>query len=337
MNHVPDDARLAMEVIRDALLKGGRFPYSLLRAEFEQVQNFWRKWWEGRDLSVISRPYTIADDDPILTHTIGKETVDSFSDRESFWTFLKTPLSEGHLPVGLDLSRNQYRAAIVDLFVDWLPQSTDPVVYFVGGGYGAGKTTIMHKLAKSGSIECPVKALVGVDACKMMLPEFERVKMISDGRASEITQEESRLIADELFSEALSQRRTFSWDSSMSNREETLRKIHAARRGGHRVEVISVYTPPQTALERAMKRAHETRRFPNPNHFHRSHGHFAKFFPDYVDEADKVLLFFNGNSGEFSESLKPPFLIALKDGVDAPLRVSQDRIVQDFLEQGNEK
>lgn len=133
-----------MEVIRDALLKGEKFPYTLLRSEFEQVQMFWEKWWIGRDLGEITRPYTISDDDPIPTHTIGKETLDSFSDRESFWTFLKTPLSEGHLPAGLDLPRDQYRAAIVDVFVDWLPQSTDPVVYFVGGGYGAGKTTIMH-------------------------------------------------------------------------------------------------------------------------------------------------------------------------------------------------
>lgn len=271
---------LVMEVIRDALLKGEKFPYSLLRSEFEQVQKFWERWWEDRDLSKITRPYTISDDDPILTPTAAKDTVDSFSGQESFWVFLKTALTQGQLPVGLDLPRDQYRSAVVTLFVDRLPHSTAPVVYFVGGGYGAGKTSIMHMLAGTGKLECPVKALVGVDACKMMLPEFERVKMVSDGRASEITQEESRLIADELFSEALKQRRTFSWDSSMSNREDTLQKIHSARQCGHRVEMISVYTPPQTALQRAMKRAKETRRFPNPNHFHRSHVQFAKFFPE---------------------------------------------------------
>lgn len=323
-----------MEVIRDALLKGEKFRYSLLRSEFEQVQKFWKKWWEGRDLSIINRPYTIADDDSILTPTVGKVTVDSLSDHETFWVFLKTALSKGHLPAGRDIPRDQYRSAIVTLFVDRLPKSNSPVVYFVGGGYGAGKTSIMHKLADSGKLECPVKALVGVDACKMMIPEFERVKMISDGRASEITQEESRLIADELFAEALKQRRTFSWDSSMSNRDETLQKIQAARQRGHRIEMISVYTPPQTALERAMSRARETRRFPNPSHFHRSHVQFAKFFPDFVDEFERVLLFFNGNSEDFSGNFESPILIARKEGVDAPLRVSHDRFVRDFLEQG---
>lgn len=120
----------------------------------------------------------------------------------------------------------------------------------------------------------------------------------------------------------------------MSNREETLQKIQAARQSGHRVEMISVYTPPQTALERAMNRAKETRRFPNPTHFRRSHVHFAKFFPDFVDEFERVLLFFNGNSDDFSGSSSSPVLIARKEGVDAPLRVSHDRFVQDFLEQG---
>lgn len=53
-----------------------------------------------------------------------------------------------------------------------------------------------------------------------------------------------------------------------------------------------------------------------------------------MDEVEKVLLFFNGNAEDFSGNLSSPMLIARKDGLDATLKVSQDRLVQDFLEHG---
>jgi hypothetical protein len=44
--------------------------------------------------------------------------------------------------------------------------------------------------------------------------------------------QESRLISDRLFSQLVRDRRAFGWDSSMSNKEKTLKKIARARKAG---------------------------------------------------------------------------------------------------------
>lgn len=322
-----------MKLIFDGLKAGERYPFDLLATHYEEVAEFWDWWWQQADENVLTRPYTIADEDPALEATLGKTTVDTETHSAMFWDFLLRALSLGCLPRGSAVPRVAYRTALVRHLAERAPRLASRTVVFVGGGYGAGKTTTLSMLAACGVLPFSVSALLGVDYCKLHLPEFERAKTVADGRASSITQEESRLISDDLFSLIIAEGRSFAWDSSMSNREESIRKIAAARAAGYRVQLIAVWTPPERAIPRAMRRARETRRFAHPDHLVPSAKKFAQYFPEYCDLCDTVQVYWNGDDARTGPEAQP-LLIAEKPAIEFELASFHDALLETLLEFG---
>lgn len=305
--------------IFERLTKGDLFPFSLLRTEREAVVQYWNWWWEQADRTKLERPKTLVDSDPILTPTGDKTTVDTVTDDFFFSDPFRHALKVGELPRGHQVNRADFRQAIADMLTPRCEPSENPTLVFTGGGYGAGKTNTLHWLAGEGKVPGGItpKALQGVDYCKQLLPEFNHVKMVSDGRASEICQEESRLISDMLFGQLVSDRRTFGWDSSMSNKVNTMKKIDFALKAGYRLVLIAVLTQTEVAVKRAMERAKRTRRFAPPRYLHESHTSFAAHLKAYIERMDEVLVIENSRENQDGG----PHLLAQKKPGEKALKV----------------
>ena len=295
------------------LIAGARFPYVTLVYKRPAVRAFLDHWWENADITQLSRPYTLADSDPNLEPTVGKQWVDTTSYSWTFSKALRNVLSSGKIAEGSRLSRATFREEVVRVLADHCPQASenDPaIVIFTGGGYGAGKTSSLQFLVTEGKLPQSVQlsCLQGVDYCKQLLPEFNRVKAVGDGRASEICQDESRLISNMLFGRLIEERRSFGWDSSMSNRDDSLAKIEAAKAAGYRIGLIAVQTDVEVAIQRAMTRAKLVQRFAHPNFLEGSHRLFRQNFEDYWALADSGFLIENSRD----EALGGPILLRQK-------------------------
>ena len=85
------------------------------------------------------------------------------------------------LPPGM-LSRNVLRAAIVRHFLaPGRPQAT-PEVLFMGGGGGAGKSSILAREVAAGNISTEGAVLANPDEVREFLPEYEALNAL--GRSS---------------------------------------------------------------------------------------------------------------------------------------------------------
>lgn len=307
------------EPILQRLIKGDRFSYSLLRAERDAVEGYWEWWWKQADTSSLERPMTLVDSDPILTPTIEKKTVDTFTDSFMFSDPLRNLLKSNILPSGESVDRGVFHQALADHLTQFGIKGEKPALIFTGGGYGAGKTSGLQHLVKIGKspVDIPMSALQGVDYCKQALPEFSRVQRVADGRASKICQEESRTISDLLFCQLVAEKRTFGWDSSMSNKESIFKKIEFAQKNGYRMALLAVLTVLETAIPRAMHRARETRRFAPPKHLEASHRAFWSNLGDYVETFDEALVL--ENSKEQKEG--GPRLLARKEAGEINVKI----------------
>jgi hypothetical protein len=276
------------------LKDGVKFDFDTLADNFDAVEAFWEWWWENRDLNIIDRPEIIADDDPILEATQGKKTADLLSYSDFFSDFLINAIASSKLTAGQCLLRGPFRdqvARIVGSNSVELPDG--PQLIFAGGGYGSGKTTMLGHLAQCGKLPLKMCHMVGVDYCKLYMPEFNLIQGISDGRASVTVQSECKNLGSNLFMKLVQDRKSFIWDSSMSDEKETRDRIALARDQGYRMSMIAVLTPLEIATRQAMKRARETRRFPHKDALPQSHTGFRKALMGYIPAFDNVTVFAN--------------------------------------------
>jgi chloramphenicol 3-O-phosphotransferase len=320
--------------IYDALKTGSQFPYSLLVSHYEEVEMYWDWWWEQADHGRLTRPKTISDDDPVLQPTIEKLSVDTESEEHFFYEFASHAIRNEMEVRGYNVPRQTYREKVALHLANQMPNLSDKVAVFLGGGYGAGKTTALNMLCKTNTIPFTMSQQVGVDYCKNLLPEFHRVRMVADGRASTICQLESRAISDMLFNRIVESGRSLTWDSSMSDYDSTMDKIRRVRAHGYNLMLVGVWTPTEIAVRRAMSRARKIRRFAHPDYLVKSARDFSKFFPKYADLFDRVRVFCNSvdraDDGE-------PLLIAQKDVIDSDLEVFDNDDMSEFLELGTEQ
>jgi hypothetical protein len=85
----------------------------------------------------------------------------------------------------------------------------------------------------------------------------------------------------------------------MGYKEETMARIDLAKKHGYFLTMIAVLTPQEKALEFAMSRAKESRRFPRDGSFMRSHSAFMGVFREYFQHFDEIMVF--ANLGDFDD------------------------------------
>jgi len=228
-----------------------------------------------------------------MVHTINKDFVDTESHSEYLSQFTLNLIKRRVVPRGTQVPRAKYRAALVAETVAKAPQEETPTVVLTGGGYGAGKTTAIDFLTRTRSIPLHLGALTGVDNFKLVIPEYTLLQRLAEGDASTVVQEEARLLANETFTQMVNEQRSFGWDSSMSNKNDSLARIAYARKHGYKIILVAVFSPIEVAIRQAMSRAYQNRRFAHPDFLPNSHRDFRANFGSYVPLLDEVFVFCN--------------------------------------------
>lgn len=167
--------------------------------------------------------------------------------------------------------------------------------------------------------------MAGVDYFKLYIPEFSLIQEMADGRASLTVQDECKVLATNLFQLLIKNKRSFIWDSSLSNQADSMQKISEAVRNGYKVSLFAVVAPLQVAIRQAMDRAKDTKRFPHPEFLPKSHLDFKTVFTSYVPHFNEIKVFANeGKMGNL------PVLIAeKKDGKE--LAINDEALFNQLL------
>jgi hypothetical protein len=286
--------------ILERLKDGEKFDFETLAENVEQTYDFWEWWWEEKAQDgVLSRPEVISDDDPILIQTSAKPFTEFGHYKEFYDRGLLRAVQANILPQSGVMSRAQCGEALKQLLGAGCSAilQTRPQLVFAGGGYGSGKTSTLNYLAEVGCLPVEMRHMIGVDMFKPLLPEFNLIKAVADGRASLTVQAESQKLASELFGELIEARRSFIWDSSMSDTAGTHARIQQAKSESYEMTMIAILTPVERAAKWAMERARDSRRFPHPEALPRSHVEFRAAFDSYVPLFDEIKLFANEGGG----------------------------------------
>jgi len=296
--HQPTSIRMEIPIL-ERLKAGEKFDFPTLAENVDQTQRFWDWWWQTKVRGeVIERPEIIADNDPILDLTISKPLVEFNRYPEFFHHFLQRAIKAGCLPASGKLPRAQFGEALKQhMMGSSVYLGTRPQLVFAGGGYGSGKTTILNFLAHEERLPVEMRHMVGVDVFKPLVPEYNLITAVGDGRASLTVQAECQQIASDLFEIFVESRRSFIWDSSMSDAAATEARIQQARDEGYELTMIAVLTPLEVAIRQAMGRAQDSHRFPNPVALPKSHVDFRAAFHSYVPLFDEVIVFANQGGG----------------------------------------
>ncbi len=294
-----------------ALKDGQRFPAEQLALEPEVMRCYWEWWWSHASFDRLTRPYLVSDDDAeVAVATHNKPSIDTVTYTAFASAYLLNARRAGYLLHGTMLDRADYRDCLVRHVLRHGERDAEPVVVFVGGGYGSGKTTILDFLVKHGQLPIQRGQVMGVDYFKAYLPEYCFLQRLGEGRASSVVQEEARLMSDDLFNRLVRERLSFGWDSSMSNAAPTLDKLRTVRAAGYKVVFLAVFTPLDVAVRQAMERARKSRRFAHPERLPESHQGFRACWREYLPFADETWVFANEGTPPDSPKRRDPCLIA---------------------------
>jgi predicted ABC-type ATPase/thiol-disulfide isomerase/thioredoxin len=221
-----------------------------------------------------------------------------------------------------------------------------PMLIFLGGGMGAGKSTVVQHITQDDFWQSYGEnmVLVEADALKTKDPLFQFLSKNGVGNASEIVHKFSTDAAETLFLSALKWRRDIVFDGTMSwlpFAEQTCAMVrdtaHVYRRGPgyqgpdreeryweiadstevmpfpggsypYRIKLVGVVARPEQAVKRGILRWLRTGRSVRIESQLRSHKLFSQNFMRYVELLDEVELYDNTD-----ESASAPKLIAKKE------------------------
>ena len=200
--------------------------------------------------------------------------------------------------------RHALHDAIVRATIGDVPSVDEPTVFFVGGGPGAGKTTLI----KSGVIDIPPereRVMSNPDDVKDNLPEYLMGKEVRAPFISSVVHEESSMVAKRIASTALHLKKNTVVDNVGDSGIETLEKRIAGLRADGAKRVVAHYVTVDTdeAWRRVEKRREETGRAVPESVVRHSHADVSRTFQQAVKRGifDEVNLY---------ESSENPIVIA---------------------------
>jgi predicted ABC-type ATPase len=141
---------------------------------------------------------------------------------------------------------------IVSDYLDGLPSPSEPELLFMGGGGGAGKSSMIKK----GFVKLPKGAVtINADDLKDLLPETLAAKAAGDRGWAAAAHEESSYLAKRLQLGALERGNSIVLDAVGSNAQRVVDQVARARGYGYKVRAAYVSIPPEEGVARAAKRA----------------------------------------------------------------------------------
>jgi predicted ABC-type ATPase len=186
-------------------------------------------------------------------------------------------------------------------------KTTDnPEFLLMGGGSGAGKSTILKagngkKKIRGGKIpeavvDKPENAVtIDPDAVKTKLPEYQVATQSGNTGdwkpAAHLSHEESSYIAKRIQAGALDMQTNVVLDGTGdSSQKSLLGKVATARSRGYTVRGVYVSCPTRTAVTRAKRRAEQTKRYVPEFVIERIHREVSNLVPDVADQFDSFEL-----------------------------------------------
>lgn len=186
------------------------------------------------------------------------------------------------------------RQRILDDALAKAKPSDSPVVYLMGGGGGAGKSSVLKLLRGRGDIDdVPI---LNADDFKEAIPEYQALVDAGDTRAAATVHEESSAILKQAVDGYVERKASFVLDGTMGNAQKSLAQIRRFKEAGYRVVLIGVTTDPIAAGRRAAARAKRSGRYVPPSEFLKAHKGFARAFEDYVKAVDEAVLYDNSGA-----------------------------------------
>lgn len=257
------------------------------------MEKFGAAWPHGWDANGFpNMPRVLPDGDPRLEPTLNKKTALLQPDH---------PLVlAGLLPAGREFPRKALHQKIVEFFMRDavpLPEGTQPTLYAMGGGGGAGKSTILNILKRKGGIDTANAVHINADDIKELIPEYHDLKQAGDGRAAATVHEESSRLSNNLMDRAIPPggrgRYNVVFDGTLSNGPKSLKLIARWRAAGLRVHLIAVTIDPREAVTRAVMRGADSGRWVPGSVLAQAHAELNAAVKSYLPEVDAADLYDN--------------------------------------------
>lgn len=163
------------------------------------------------------------------------------------------------------------------------PKPSDhPEIMFMGGGGGAGKSSLLRKMTEKGEFDPANRVLINADEVREFLPEYQRIIDQGDSRAAALTHEESSDITKSLLAAAARKGLNITLDATLANKTKGLAQMQTFKAKGYRVRMLGVTINPHEALTRAYLRGKETGRYVPDKLLLSAHREFNEALPDYA-------------------------------------------------------
>ncbi|MBN8422478.1 MAG: zeta toxin family protein [Verrucomicrobia bacterium] len=270
----------------------------------------WTHGWDAQGFP--NPPKVLPSDSPLLEPSL-KKTSFSLPDGHIL-------VSSGILPAGKTLPRKTLHAAIVKYFmrgaVPVQPGKT-PMFMTLGGGGGAGKSSILETLKEKGTISTAGAVEINADDIKTLIPEYNEIRRTGDSRAAATVHEESSHITKMLMARAMGgegrPQHHIVYDATLGHIPSTLEKIQDWKKQGYQIHLIGVTVEPQEAIIRAFLRAKDSGRWVPLSALQEAHQGFNAGLKLYLEQVD--------NANVYDNTPPQPHEIAQKTGLSSPVSI----------------
>ena len=241
-----------------------------------------------------------------------------------------------------DESRRALHEQVIASMLDGIPGQERPRVLFSGGGYAAGKGSVLKLMAAKGDERLPPDALVlDPDRIKAMLPEFAD-QLGSDPQANLLVYEEAWDIAQEVQRRAQERNMNVIVDGiSDTSPEEMLGRVESFTSSGYSAHAVYVSIPTETANQRGYDRAinatdEADRRFIPQVIMRAVHRDVSATLPGVLEGAEKYGLTVDVYDNDVERGAEPIHVLTMEEGKPKVLD-GQDETWAAILAKGSER
>jgi phage-related protein (TIGR01555 family) len=155
-----------------------------------------------------------------------------------------------------------------------------PVIYFMGGGGGAGKGTLKKQLQAEGKL--PTDAVsIDSDEIKVAMKRFQAIKETGDYRAAATVHQDSSDVSKAVLSHAKQGNYDIIMDGTLADSEKTHARLEEFKKAGYDIKLYSVTANPDDALKRAFSRWEGSGRYVPMSTLRKAHKDFGAAVEGY--------------------------------------------------------
>lgn len=223
--------------------------------------------------------------------------------------------------------RQQLHQKIIHSLLVVHPQSKSLMksAIILGGGSGAGKTSIMEDIIGTGEM-----TIIDSDSIKNYIPEYAIYQRKGLSTAADLVHEESSDISKKLLIKAIEKQLPIIYDGTFSNYTKYRHLIQQLKQNKYTIQLIIIDVDINVAKNRVKARFSENKRYVSETIIESTNKAVSKNFIALKHNADEYLLLENSHDGQ------APTVIAKKDSHCAPV-IFNDYAYAKFIKKGRRK